>query len=72
MPNPFHNSDVAQQNKTSPTGGSGKRLPSRGPSTKGSLNMKVRSWPAAPGKSGPKRDTLGVRHPPQHAQDKGL
>ncbi len=66
MANPF-NSDVAQANKTGPGGPKEKKAGS-----KAGLNMKLKSFPGLPGKTGPKRDTLGVRHPPQHAQDKGL
>ena len=61
-------SDVANHGS-----GSGVSLPKRGPATSSaSLNMKNKSYPGLPGKSGPKRDTMGVRHPPQHAQDNGL
>ncbi len=66
MGNPFHGEN-SQQLKTGPGGPKEKKAGS-----KAGLNMKLKSYPGLPGKSGPKRDTLGVRHPPQHAQDKGL
>ena len=60
-------SDVANHGS-----GHGKELPPRGPSMKGSLNMKNKSYPGLPGKSGPGRSAGFGKPLKQHPQDKGL
>ena len=53
--------------------GQGKALPARGPSTaSASLNMKNKSYPGLPGKSGPNRRAGFGKPLKQHPQDKGL
>ena len=66
MANAFH-SEVSLANKT---GGKGQDSP-RGKVASPSLNMKARSWPGLPGKTGPNR-SAGYTKPPQHTQVKGL
>ncbi len=67
MANPFHG-ETAQMNKTAGSGKGNTKSGSKGDS----IPMKARSWPKVPGPTGPKRDTMGVRHPPQHTQDVGI
>lgn len=67
MANPY-NSDVSQQNRS---GGSGHR---ERPAAKGQGTLRYRTapWPAAPGKTGPKRNTTGVKRVAQYPASKGL
>lgn len=65
MPNPF-NSEVGQQNKT---GGVGVKPKAAG--SKAGFKTQTRNR-AVPGKTGPKRDTMGVRHVQQYPGKTGL
>ena len=68
MPQGFNGSDV---NLSQKTGGQGKS-DKRGKVTTGNTPMKVRPFPAPPGKSGPNRQAGFGTKVKQHAQDKGL
>ena len=65
MANPY-NSEVGQMNKS---GGSGVKPKSSGSKAGFSTSKRNR---AVPGKTGPKRDTMGVRHVQQYPNKMGL
>lgn len=68
MSNPF-NSENGQQNKA---GGSGaKEKPGSG-KPNGKLAMKTAAWPGVPGKTGPNRNTTGVKEVKQYADNVGV
>lgn len=68
MPNPF-NSENGQQNKT---GGSGHKEKPQGSASNPKLRMKTANWPGNPGKSGPNRNTTGVKEISEYATKSGV